>query len=342
MKKNIFTMLFTLTFLILPLITYGSPPFFEGKTMRIMVGVSAGGGFDLHARILARHMPKYIPGKPTIIVENVTGAGGLICANQLYKAVEPDGLTFAHFNGGFLFAQALEQPGIEFDARKFGYLGCIAKENAVLWVTKASGLRSIEQLMASKTPVKLGGTGIGAYAPDSIIRIWKAVSNMPVQLVTPYKGGAQVRLAAEAGELAGSVISWDAMKAAWPKRFETGEAFVLLQAVEKPMKDLPKVPTDMILAKTEEGKKLIEVGVHLNNIFARPFVIGPNIPKDRLEILKAAFEKTMKDKEFLAECEKSRLPVDAVTGDELERAVMNAFKTPKPILDKLKDVIYKQ
>jgi tripartite-type tricarboxylate transporter receptor subunit TctC len=326
---------------LIPQAGFSAAPFYEGKTIRVMVGVSAGGGFDNEARILARHMPKYIPGKPTIIVENVTGAGGLICANQLYKASEPDGLTFAHFNGGFLFAQALEQPGIEFDARKFGYLGSVAMENAVLWVTKASGIKTIEQFMASKTPIKLGGTGIGAYAPDAIIKIWKAVSPIPIQFVTPYKGGAEIRLAAEAGELAGSVLSWDAMKSAWKKKFDSGDALVLMQAVSKPRPDLPKIPTDMRLAKTDEGRQLIEVGVHLNNVFARPFILGPGIPKDRVEILRSAFDKTMKDKEFMAECEKARLPVDSVSGDELEKAVMGAFKTPKPILDKLKDVVYK-
>jgi tripartite-type tricarboxylate transporter receptor subunit TctC len=321
--------------------TLGAAPFYEGKTIRIMVGVSAGGGFDNEARILARHMPKYIPGKPTIIVENVTGAGGLICANQLYKLAAPDGLTLGHFNGGFLFAQVMEQPGIEFDARKFGYLGCVAMENAVLWVTKASGITSFEQFMASKTPIKLGGTGIGSYAPDSIIKIWKAVSPMPIQLVGPYKGGANIRLAAEGGELGGSVLSWDAMKSAWGKRFAAGEAMVLLQAVPKPRPDLPNVPLDIRLAKTEEARQLIEVGVHLNNVFARPFVIGPGVPKERADILRAAFNKAMKDKEFIAECEKVKLAVDPVSGEELEKAVLGAFKTPSALVAKLKDIIYK-
>lgn len=324
-----------------PHITLGAAPFYEGKTTRIMVGVSAGGGFDNEARILARHMPKYIPGKPTIIVENVTGAGGLICANQLYKLAAPDGLTLGHFNGGFLFAQVMEQPGIEFDARKFGYLGCVAMENAVLWVTKASGITSFEQFMASKTPIKLGGTGIGAYAPDAIIKIWKAVSGMPVHLVGPYKGGADIRLAAEGGELAGSVLSWDAMKSAWKKRFDSGEATVLLQAVSKPRPDLPNVPLDIRLAKTDEARQLIEVGIHLNNLFARPFVMGPDVPKDRADILRAAFDKTMKDKEFISECEKVKLAVDPVSGEELEKAVLGAFKTPSALVAKLKDIMYK-
>ena len=341
MKKLLWILAFTAAVALVPDMSFSAAPFYEGKTIRVMVGVSAGGGFDNEARILARHMPKYIPGKPAIIVENVTGAGGLICANQLYKATEPDGLTFAHFNGGFLFAQALEQPGIEFDAKKFGYLGSVSMENAVLWVTKASGIKTLDQFMASKTPIKLGGTGIGAYAPDSIIKIWKAVSTIPVQLVGPYKGGAEVRLAAEAGELAGSVISWDAMKSAWKKKFDSGDALVLMQAVSKPRPDLPKTPTDMQLAKTDEGRKLIEVGIHLNNVFSRPFILGPGIPKDRAEILRSAFEKTMKDKDFAVEIDKARLGLGPVSGDELEKAVMGAFKTPKPVLDKLKDVVYK-
>jgi len=341
MRKLLFvaTIIVGLTFI--TQVTLGAAPFYEGKTIRITVGVSAGGGFDNEARILSRHMPKYIPGKPTIIVENVTGAGGLICANQLYKLAAPDGLTFSHFNGGFLFSQVLGQPGIEFDAQKFGYLGSVAMENAVLWVTKASGITSIDQLMASKTPIKLGGTGIGAYAPDAIIKIWKAVSPIPIQLVGPYKGGADVRLAAEGGELAGSVISWDAMKSAWKKRFDSGEALVLMQAVAKPRPDLPNIPLDIRLAKTDEGRQLIEVGVHLNNVFARPFIIGPGVPQERVDILRKAFMQTMKDKEFIEECEKVRLPVDPVSGEVLEGAVFAAFRTPRPLVEKLKEVIYK-
>jgi tripartite-type tricarboxylate transporter receptor subunit TctC len=326
---------------LIPRLTLGAAPFYEGKTIRITVGVSAGGGFDNEARVLSRHMPKYIPGKPTIIVENITGAGGLICANQLYKLAAPDGLTFSHFNGGFLFAQVLEQPGIEFDARKFGYLGAVSMENAVLFVTKASGITSIEQLMASKTPVKLGGTGIGAYAPDAIIKIWKAVSAMPAQLIGPYKGGADVRLACEGGELAGSVISWDAMKSAWGKRFETGEARVILQAVAKARPDLAKVPLDMMLAKTDEARQLIDIGIHLNNVFARPFILGPDVPKDRADLLRSAFQKTMNDKEFIEEIQKAKLGVDPVSGEDVEKAVLNAFKTPRPLVQKLKEIYYK-
>jgi tripartite-type tricarboxylate transporter receptor subunit TctC len=340
MKRLFYGVTVTVALLSILSMNAAAAPFYEGKTIRILVGVSAGGGFDLYARILSRHMPKYIPGKPTIIVENVTGAGGLICANQLYKLAEPDGLTIGHFNGGLLFGQVLEQPGIEFDARKFGYLGAASMENSVLWLTKASGITSIEQLMASRTPVKLGATGVGSYA-RSIISIWKEVSGMPVQIVGPYKGGADIRLAAEGGELAGSVLAWDAMKSTWGKRFETGDARVILQAVPKPLPDLPKVPLGISVAKSEEGRQLVEVGIHLNNTFARPFVLGPGVPKDRADILRSAFARSMKDKEFIDECGKAKLSVDPGTGEELETAVLNAFKTSRTVAQKLKEIMYR-
>jgi len=335
------TILLAMALAMVPAMSFGAAPFYEGKTIRIIVGVSAGGGFDTYSRILSRHMPKYIPGKPTIIVENMVGAGGLISANHLYRATKPDGLTIGHFNGGLLFGQVLEQPGIEFDARKFGYLGAVSMENSVLWVTKTSGISTIEQFMASKTPVKLGGVGIGTYAPDGIIRIWKAVSAFPAQLVTPYKGGGDIRLAAEGGELAGSVLSWDAMKSNWGKRFEAGQATVILQATPKALPDLPKVPLGITLAKTDEARQIIEIGIHLNNTFARPYVLGPGIPKDRVQVLQKAFMETMKDKEFAEECDKAKLGIDPVSGEELEAAVLGAFKTTPALAAKMRDILYK-
>lgn len=326
--------------LLVPKMTLGAAPFYEGKTITTIVGVSAGGGFDLYARIVSRHMPKYIPGKPTMIVENITGAGGLIAANQLYSVFAPDGLTLGHLNGGLLFNQLLEQPGIKFDARKFFYLGAPTKENAVLFVTKASGITTIDQLMASKTPVKLGATGIGSYS-RSVMRIWKEACGMPMQIVGPYKGGADIRLAAEGGELAGGVLSWDAMRSTWAKRFASGGAYVLLQGVPKPMRDLPKVPVALYVAKTEEARQLTEIGIYLNNTFSRPFVLGPGVPKDRADLLRSAFEKTLKDKEFIGECEKSKLSVDAVSGEEVEQAVFSAFKIPRPLAQRLKEIVFK-
>src|SRR5215475_12511066 len=131
--------------------------FYEGKTVRVIVGLAPGGGFDTYARVIARHLGRHVPGNPTFIVENMTGAGSLIAANYVYKVAKPDGLTIGKFNGSLMLGQVLGQPGIEFDARKFEFIGAPVKEDVACGLTKASGITSVEKWMAATTPVKLGG-----------------------------------------------------------------------------------------------------------------------------------------------------------------------------------------
>src|SRR3990170_4731605 len=252
-------------------------PFYKDKTVRIMVGFSPGGGFDTYARIIGQH----IPGGPTVVVENMTGAGSLVAANHVYKVAKPDGLTTGHFIGGFFLGQVLGQAGIEFDARKFEFVGAAVTEDVVCALTKASGIISMEKWMASKTPVKLGGTAPGAYGPDNVIRILRTTLGLPIQLVTGYKGTADIRLAADSGELAGSCWSWDSIKSTWRKDLDAGNVVPVLKAVSKEFPDLPRVPRAVSLAKTEEARLLIQEGIDDGSKYARPFVLPPVIPKVR-------------------------------------------------------------
>ena len=176
--------------------------FYKGKTVRIVVGFAAGGGFDTYSRAISRHMGRHIPGNPTIIVDNMTGAGSLIAANHVYKVAKPDGLTIGHFIGGLFMQQLQERPGIEFDARKFEYIGVPVRDNPVCVFSKASGITSMDKWASSKVPVKMGGTAPGSNT-DDVPKILKAALGLPVQLVSGYKGTADIRLAIESGELAG-------------------------------------------------------------------------------------------------------------------------------------------
>jgi tripartite-type tricarboxylate transporter receptor subunit TctC len=318
-----------------------SAPFYEGKTIRIIVGYSAGGGYDTYARVLSRHMGRHLPGNPAILVENMTGAGSLLSANHVYRLAKPDGLTIGHFNGGLFFNQVLSQPGIQFDARKFEFMGAAVKEECAFGFMKSSGITSVEKWMASKTPVKMGGVSPGAFAPDNVIRIVKTALGLPIQLVSGYKGTADIRLACESGELAGTTWGWDSMRATWRKSLETGDVVVVLQAVPKPFPDLPNVPLAINLAKTDEGRTLIEVGIHSPSVFARPFVLPPGTPKDRLQVLRTALAETLKDKQFLEETEKAKLDLDPVTGEELEKAVGTIFRLDAKMSAKLTDILFK-
>ena len=313
--------------------------FYEGKTVRINVGFAAGGGYDTYARLLSRHLGRHIPGKPTLIVDNMPGAGSLIAANQLFKVAKPDGLTLAHFNGVLFLGQVLGQPGIEFDSRRFELIGAAVKEDVACAMTKASGITSLEKWMAATTPVKLGGVAPGA-APDNTARILKAALGLPIQLVSGYRGTAEIRLAAEGGEVAGACWAWDSMKVTWRQALDAGDAVPVLQVVAKKFPDLPNVPLAITLAKTDEARQLIQVGIQYAGAFARPFALPPGTPRERVQVMRRAFQETLKDRALVAEAEKTKLTLDPVTGEELEKMVADVFTLDPTLAAKLKAILY--
>ena len=312
--------------------------FYKGKVLRIVVGLEAGGGFDTYARVIGRHMVRHIPGNPTIVVENMVGAGGMIAANYLYKIAKPDGLTIGHFIGGLFMLQVFGKPGIEFDARKFEYVGVPVRDNPACAFTKASGITSIEKWLTAKTPVKVGAIATGSPTND-VPKVLRAAIGVPVQPVEGYKGTAVIRLAAEGGEVAGGCWGWESVRATWRQGIDAGEVVVVLQTQSQPAPDLPNVPLAMNFAKTDEARQLIKAGIQDPGATTRPFVLPPGTPKDRVQLLRKAFLDTLKDPQFLAEAQKSKLDIEPMTGEELERTVQGLFKLDPAFLAKLKDIL---
>ena len=311
--------------------------YYRGKTVRIVVGLSAGGGFDIYARALARHLGKHIAGNPAFVVDNMPGAGSMIAANHVYKSAKPDGLTLGHFVGSLFMQQLLGRPGAEFEATKYEFVGAPIPEKTACALTKASGITSIDRWFAAKTPVKLGATGSGPIV--DVPKILKSAVGLPIQLVLGFKGTADIRLAAESGELAGACWSWDAIKSTWTRGLESGEVSIVLQALAKPLADLPKVPLAISYAKSVDARQLIEVGIHDAADIARPFVMPPGTPKDRVQIIRQAFSATLKDPAFVAEAEKSKLDIDPVSGEALEKIVAAIYKMNPAMLAKLKEAL---
>jgi tripartite-type tricarboxylate transporter receptor subunit TctC len=338
-KKVIFLVAcIALVFILIPnMIIFAATPYYEGKTVRIIVGFSPGGAFDVYARVIARHIGRHIPGNPTVIVENMTGAGSLISANHIYKVAKPDGLAIGHFHGVLFLKQILDQPGVEFDARKFKYIGIAAKEYDVILLSKARDITSVEKWTNSTTPVKLGGTAPLSDSQGNVFRILKGVIGLPTRIVDGYKGTADIRLAIEGGEVDGSGPSWDTGQ----KWLQAGFAVPVIQAAPKPLQELPDVPLMINLAKTNEARQLVETVIHGTCVFARPFVLPPGTPNEQEQILRKAFQETLQDKEFLAETEKAKMSIDPVTSEELEKAVTNLFKLPPALLVKLKEILLK-
>jgi tripartite-type tricarboxylate transporter receptor subunit TctC len=330
--------------LILPLIfggfghALGQSDFYEGKTIHIVVGLAAGGGYDVYARTIARHMGKHIPGNPSLVVENMTGAGSIIAANHLFKIAKGDGLTIGHYLGGIALQQLLGKPGIEFDALKFKYIGVPAQDNFIIGVHKSTGITDVNAWIASKQIVKFGGVGAGSGS-DDIPKVLAATINLPAQVVSGYKGTSETRLAFNNGEVQATSNSWESTKSTWRNELESGTLKVVLLATLKGHPELPNIPVAYQMAKTDEAKKLLATVLRANSPTVRPFVAPPATPNDRVQILRKAFMDTMKDPEFLAETKKARLDIEPADGTELEQNVREMFKLEPALVNKLKDIL---
>ena len=317
---------------------FAQEPFYKGKTIRLIVGLAPGGGFDTYSRVIARHIGKHIPGNPTTVVDNMPGAASLLAANYVYKAAKPDGLTIGNFVGGLSFQQLLGLPGIEFDALKFEYLGVPAQDNFMIGVAKSTGITSIEQWKSSGTMIKIGGVAPGG-GTDDIPRVLKAVLGLPLQMVTGYKGTGPVRLAFNAGEVQGVCNSWESFKSTWRNEMDKGEVVLLVQANLRPHPELPNVPWANDLAKSDDEKKMIQAMARVNGVLNRFYVLPPGTPKERVSALRKAFSDTMQDAEFIADAQKAKLDLDPIDGAEIDNQVKLLFKLEPPLVNRLRDIL---
>jgi len=318
--------------------SYAQEPFFKGKTIRLIVGLAPGGGYDLYSRVIARHLGKHIPGNPTVVVENMTGAGSVIAANYMFKAARPDGLTIGHVLGGLFLQQLLGNPAIEFDGRKFEYIGVPAQDHFLIGLSKATGITSFDNWKASKKTVKLGGVAPGG-ATDDIPKVLEATLGLPIKVVSGYKGTGPIRLAFDAAEVDGVCNAWESFKSTWRKQLDSGDVVLVLQATLTAHPELPHVPVAYNFAKTEEARKLIEIVTRVHGPSTRPYFLPPGTPKDRVQILRKAYMATMKDPEFVAEAQKSKLDVNPDDGAGLERNVKEIFTIEPALVAKLKEIL---
>jgi tripartite-type tricarboxylate transporter receptor subunit TctC len=312
--------------------------FYQGKTIRVIVGGSAGGGFDIYTRAMARHMGKHIPGNPALLVENMTGAGTLIAAKYLHSSAKPDGLSFGIFNGALILSGALGNKSVDFDMRELEYLGVPVQDNTVCALRKESGVTNMEQWFAAKTPIKLGGLSPGNSTSD-VPRILAAALNLPIQLVEGYKGTNEVRLGADAGELHGGCWAWETLKVAWSQAIPAGDVIPVLQVTAKRIPELPKVPMALDLAKTEEARQLLKAGAIDPAAIVRVYVTTPGAPKDRLQILRNAFSRTLADADFIAEAKKANLDINPLDGASVRKIVDDLFRLPPGTRSKLAGIL---
>lgn len=312
--------------------------FFKGKTIRLIVGFSPGGGFDTYTRLIARHLGRHVPGNPNTLVQNMTGAGSLIAANYMYKRAKPDGLTIANFHGSLALQQVLGGKGLQFDMRKFDWLGVPVQGSSACALTTASGITSMDKWFAAKEPVKLGGTAPGGTTSD-IPRVLKAALGLPIKLVEGYGGTANIRLAAEGGEVAGGCWQWESIKTTWRKGLESGEVKVVLQALPKKHPELPDVSNAIDYAKSDDARLLIKVGIHNPAAITRYYSLPPGVPRDRVIVLQKAFMETLRDPKLLEDAKGSNIDLDPLTGQQVKEIIDGMLGLKPDVVAKLKEVL---
>lgn len=281
--------------------------FFEGKTIRVVVGLEAGGGFDAVARLLARHMGKHIPGNPTLVVENMPGAGSRVAANFLYKVAQPDGLTFGVFNEVQVLQQATGAADIEFDARKYSWLGSAFSAQIVCLARKDSGFTKIEDVLGTKQFI-VGSTGLGSNTGD-FPQILRTAIGANIKVVGGYQGTAGISRAVDSGEVHGGCWTWESMSVTQGQNIKDGTMIPLVQQGDEKLKELPNVPLASDVAKTAEGKAMVKA-ITAPAVISKPFAAPPGVPEARLAVLREAFMKAWADPALKEEATKAKIDVN--------------------------------
>jgi len=305
--------------------------FFKGKTLRIVVGSGVGSGYDITARTLARHLGAHIPGNPTVIVQNMPGAGSLTSVRYLNLTAPKDGTAMTIFNPG-LVTQSIVQPDkVNLDFRKYAWVGVVTPDYRVCYSYGDKGPKTWDEMMHRKEFI-LGSTGKGSgnYINGATLR---EVFHAPVKQVLGFPGSAEQRLAIERGELDGDCGSYSSVPLEWIK---DGQVHAFVRFTRKRVDEIPESAVYIgTFAKGDDQQKLLNL-LNGGDEVGRPFIMSKEVPADRLAVIRKAFDDTMKDPAFLAEMEKQQLPVHPLTGDEAEKIVNELVDAPPAIIAQAK------
>jgi tripartite-type tricarboxylate transporter receptor subunit TctC len=314
--------------------------FYHGKTVRIVVGFSAGGGYDQYSRVIARHLSKHIPGNPNVLVDNMPGVGSIIAANHIYNAAPKDGTVIANISGPIVLEQLFGAPSVQFDMAKLIYLAVPVSESYLMIAHKRTGIKKFEDLRGDSSKQLSVGAIPGSTVEHAPILVKEAL-NANLKIVSGYKGTADVRLALDSGEVDGFFNTWTSSKITSYDKIKSGEWVLLAQLTEKPMKDLivPNVPTIQKIARSEEQRLLLKYGTSTPNDFGKVYVLPPGVPADRSQALEMAFAKVLKDKELLADADKGKLEIDPLIGNTITKLVTEFLGMPTDLKNKLQTVL---
>lgn len=309
-------------------------PFYKGKVLTLVVGISAGGGYDQYARLLARHLPRHIPGEPTIIVRNLPGAGSLTSVLQLDSILPTDGTQIVTFNAGLLNDSMSEgdRARVRFD--EFAWLGSMARDLRVCYTWKTSQIKTFDDLKARKQSV-FGASGANSNSANGVAMV-RNLFNLNLRTIFAYPGNSEMNLAVERGEVEGTCISWSSVPQSW---IANRSINILVRLSPN---SAPEIPADIKfvgdLVDTPEKRAIVDVLVGSGEL-ARPFIVSRKVPQARVDILRAAFSAAATDPELLAEAAKQGLVIDAVNGAEAQTMATRLYNLPPQIAERARAIL---
>ena len=322
---------------------YAQTSFYQGKTIRVIVGSSAGGGYDLWARLTGLYLGKYIPGNPTIVVQNMPGAGGAVAANYVYGVAKPDGLTLGGFNPGLYFDQLVGRPEVKFDWSKFTWIGSPEQNDLLHYIRSDAPFKTIDDLRNAKEPPRCGSTGTGTSG-HYIPRLLNETLGIKTTIVSGYQGGSEIDLAVERNE----VVCWSPLIATFFGRepykrwYKSGFVRVVVQTGarrDERLKDVPTLTELMQQYQTPDVAKRLTKVILTAATLGRPISAPPGMPAERTKILRQAYAKAIKDPELLAEAEKRGWDVNPLAGEELESLAKGVVAQPHEVIERMKWVM---
>lgn len=318
-------------------------PFYQGKTISIVVGTKAGDVYDLYPRLLAEFWTKHIPGNPNIIVQNVPGAASLIAANQVYNVAKADGLTLAAIYPALYFDQLIKKTEVKYDWAKWNWLGSPVKSNHLLYMRADTPYKSVDDVRQATTPPKCGATGIastGYYMP----KLMEEVLNTKFDIVSGYVSGQDIDLAVERGELqcrAFTITAYFAREPfiSWRKRNFTNVLIQTGTQRDSRIKDSPTIYELMDKYRVNDASRALAKVILASGDFGRPIVAPPGVPAERVKVLRDSFDKVIKEPALLAEAERRRLEIDPTRWDEMESLAKDVMATPPDVVARMRKLL---
>jgi tripartite-type tricarboxylate transporter receptor subunit TctC len=307
-------------------------PFFARKTITISIGYTAGGSYDLYGRLIARHLAKHIPGHPTVIAQNMPGAGSLKAANYLYEVAARDGTALGVIVESAGLEQALGNPAVQYDAAKFTYVGRVAQSNNIFMQWHTSKVQSIED--SKRMESSMASTGPGSIA-DTVPKLLNAIAGTHFKMIGGYPASNEAMLAMERGEVEGAGSSWAAVSVGKKEWLRDKKIKIILQTAPERTRDLPDAPALPELGMTEQDKQVFHLYAS-GSAIGRSLIGPPDIPAERLKTLREAFDAMVKDSEFVGDINKLNVELDPLGGDRVHDLVVRTLNVPEAVRERAK------